>query len=193
VDEVWQGLFGTIGGVVVLTVAALPVAGVVVWGLARRRRARGIVDAWWRSVAEVGIAYGTIPWVWMILLPNGGDAGRPAQVNLVPLRDLAMVLAGGPATVVVQIGGNLLVFAALGFFGPIRFAALRSVPRVLLLGAVCSALVETAQYMFHLNRVSSVDDVLINATGAALAALAARRWWQTSPSARPRAVTSPRR
>ncbi|MER5489291.1 hypothetical protein ABT024_39745, partial [Streptomyces sp. NPDC002812] len=28
--------------------------------------------------------------------------------------------------------------------------------------------------------VSSVDDVLVNATGAALAALASRRWWRTT-------------
>jgi hypothetical protein len=28
--------------------------------------------------------------------------------------------------------------------------------------------------------VSSVDDVLINAAGAALAALASRRWWRTT-------------
>lgn len=76
------------------------------------------------------------------------------------------------------IGGNLLVFAALGFFAPMRFAALASVPRVLALGAGCSVLVETAQYVLRLDRVSSVDDVLVNATGALLAALASRRWWR---------------
>ncbi|MFD0448724.1 VanZ family protein [Streptomyces indonesiensis] len=44
-----------------------------------------------------------------------------------------------------------------------RFAALASVPRILALGAGCSALVETAQYVLRLDRVSSVDDVLVNA------------------------------
>jgi glycopeptide antibiotics resistance protein len=80
----------------------------------------------------------------------------------------------------VGIGGNLLIFAALGCFAPIRFAALASVPRILALGAGCSIAVETAQYVLRLDRVSSVDDVLVNAAGAALAALASRGWWRTA-------------
>lgn len=106
----------------------------------------------------------------------------PARVSLVPLRDLVTM---GPLGIV----GNLLVFASLGFFAPMRFAALASVPRILALGAGCSVLVETAQYVLRLDRVSSVDDVLVNAAGAALAALASRRWWRTTaeaPSDQPR-------
>jgi glycopeptide antibiotics resistance protein len=83
----------------------------------------------------------------------------------VPLRDLfEMGLLG--------IVGNLLVFAALGFFAPMRFAALAAVPRILALAAGCSVLIETAQYVLQLDRVSSVDDVLLNAAGAVPAALA---------------------
>ena len=95
-----------------------------------------------------------------------------------PLRDLVTIFAHGPLTAAVQIVGNLLVLAALGFFAPIRFAALASVPRILALAAGCSVLVETAQYVLRLDRVSSVDDVLLNAAGAGLAALASRRWWR---------------
>ena len=94
-------------------------------------------------------------------------------MSLVPLRDLVTMSSG-------QVGGNLLVFAALGFFAPMRFAALASVPRILALAAGCSVLVETAQYVLRLDRVSSVDDVLVNAAGAGLAALASRRWWRTA-------------
>ncbi|WP_433796903.1 VanZ family protein [Actinoplanes sp. CA-252034] len=169
----WHDWFATITGVVVVTVLAAPVAGLVVWGLARRR------GQWRRPLAEVGIVYGTVPWVWMILLP-----GDEARVSLVPLRDLFTVFAAGPVTIVVQIVGNLLVFAALGFFGPIRFAALASVPRVLAVAAAGSALVEAAQYVLQLDRVTSVDDVLLNTAGAGLAALASRRWWcPQSPAA----------
>jgi glycopeptide antibiotics resistance protein len=96
-------------------------------------------------------------------------------VSLVPLRDL---LTMGP----LGILGNLLVFAALGFFAPLRFAALASVPRILALAAGCSILVEAAQYVLRLDRVSSVDDVLLNAAGAGLAALASRRWWRGAAS-----------
>jgi glycopeptide antibiotics resistance protein len=37
--------------------------------------------------------------------------------------------------------------------------------------------VEVLQYVLDLGRVSSVDDVLVNAVGAVLAALCSRRWW----------------
>ncbi|GAA3454574.1 VanZ family protein [Dactylosporangium matsuzakiense] len=174
----WHGWFGTITGVVLVTAVALPLAGVAVWVV---KRLRG--GSWRTAVAEVGIVYGTVPWVWMILLPNrGGDPDR-ARVNLVPLRDLVAVVGNGPLSATVQIVGNLLVFAALGFFGPVRFPALALVPRVLGLAAGLSVLVETLQYVLALGRFSSVDDVLLNAAGAGLAALLSRRWWRTAARA----------
>jgi glycopeptide antibiotics resistance protein len=175
--EGWHGWFATITGVVVITIVALPAAALLVWVLARRRRASGAPSPWRRSLAEVGIVYGTVPWIWMILLPDGGSGEPRARLNLVPMRDLLDVLADGPWTATVQIVGNLLVFASFGFFGPLRFAALASVPRILALAAAGSVLVETLQYVLRLDRVSSVDDVLLNAVGAALAALLSRRWW----------------
>ncbi|WP_433469803.1 VanZ family protein [Spirillospora sp. CA-128828] len=166
----WYVLVGTFNGVALVTVAALPFAALAVWALARRRSAAGVTSAWRMSLAEVGIVYGTVPWVWMIMLP-GDEAG--AVVSLVPLRDLLTMDTG-------QVVGNLLVFAALGFLAPLRFAALASVPRVLALAAGCSVLVEAAQYVLQLDRVSSVDDVLLNTAGAGLAALASRRWWRAT-------------
>ena len=170
--------FGTVNGVVVLTLAALPLAALAVWALARLRPAGGTPQAWRKSLAEVAIVYGTAPWVWMTMLPGGETGDAPRRVNLVPLRDLFEILASGPVSATVQIGGNLLVFAALGYFAPLRFTALASVPRILALGAACSTLIEVTQYVLQLNRVSSVDDVLLNATGAALAALASRPHWR---------------
>ncbi|MBB2943499.1 glycopeptide antibiotics resistance protein [Actinoplanes lutulentus] len=182
----WHGWFGTFNGVVLLTMIALPLAVLTVWVLARRRTAAGDPHAWRTSVAEVGIVYGTVPWVWMIMLPGDQAGVVSGRVSLVPLRDLVTVLGADPLTVTVQVVGNLLVFAALGFFGPMRFAALASVPRVLALAAGCSVLVEVAQYALRLDRVSSVDDVLLNTAGAGLAALASRRWWRTPASVRAR-------
>ncbi|WP_350276367.1 VanZ family protein [Kribbella sp. HUAS MG21] len=170
----WHGWFGTYNGVALLAILALPLAAAVAWVLARRRVATGTSPAWaWRTaLAEVGIGYGTVPWVWMTMLPGSGAGEVPGRVSLVPLRDL---LTMGPG----QLVGNLLVFAALGFLAPLRFRALASVPRVVALAAGCSVLVETAQYVLRLDRVSSVDDVLLNATGAGLAALVSRGWWLT--------------
>jgi hypothetical protein len=176
----WSGWFFTFNGVVLITVAALPLAALAVWVLARRRSATGTASAWRISLAEVGIVYGTVPWVWITMMPAGaGDV--PGRVSLVPLQDLFAILASGPLTAMLQIGGNLLVFAAMGFFAPLRFEALASVPRILALVAGCSVLIEAAQYVLRLDRVSSVDDVLLNTAGAGLAALASRRWWRSLP------------
>ncbi|WP_406357651.1 VanZ family protein [Streptomyces sp. NBC_01635] len=185
----WHGCFDTFNGVVLITLVTLPLAALVVWALARRRRAAGVTSAWRMSLAEVGMVHGTVPFVWMTMMPGAGAGTVPGRVSLVPLRDL---LTMGPLGIV----GNLLVFAALGFFAPMRFAAPASVPRILALGAGCSVLVETAQYVLRLDRVSSVDDVLVNAAGAVLAALASRRWWRTTAEAssdqpRPAPVPAP--
>ncbi|MEV0799507.1 VanZ family protein [Kribbella sp. NPDC050281] len=166
----WHRWFDTFTGVAFLTAAFLPLAALVVWALAHRRTATGVTRPWRTSLAEVGIVYGTVPWVWMILLPGSLAGEVPGRVSLVPLRDLLTMSTP-------QIAGNLLVFAALGFFVPLRFAALASVPRILALAAGCSILVEVAQYVLRLDRVSSVDDVLLNTAGAGLAALASYRWW----------------
>ncbi|WP_457029034.1 VanZ family protein [Kitasatospora sp. P5_F3] len=173
----WHGCLDTFNGVVLVTLVALPVAGLVVWALARRRQAAGVSSAWRMSLAEVGMVHGTVPWIWMTMMPGPGAGIVPGRLSLIPLRDLVTM---GP----IGIGGNLLVLAALGFFAPVRFAALASVPRILALGAGCSVLIETAQYVLQLDRVSSVDDVLVNATGAVLAALASRRWWRTPTAGR---------
>ncbi|GIM94362.1 VanZ family protein [Paractinoplanes toevensis] len=169
----WHGCYDTENGVVLMTLAGIPLAVLVAWVLMLVRRAAGVPRAWPTSLAEVGMVYGTVPWLWLTLMPGPGAGVVPGRVSLIPLRDLIVM---GP----IGIGGNLLVFAALGFFAPMRFAALASVPRILALGAGCSILVETAQYVFQLDRVSSVDDVLVNAAGAVLAGLASRRWWRTA-------------
>ncbi|SBT37593.1 VanZ family protein [Micromonospora auratinigra] len=167
----WHGCLDTENGVVLMTLVGLPVAALAGWALAHRRRALGVTTAWRLSLAEVGLVYGTAPFLWMTLMPGPGAGAVAGRVSLVPLRDLVTM---GP----IGIGGNLLVLAALGFAAPVRFAALASVPRILALGVGCSVLIETAQYVLRLDRVSSVDDVLVNATGAVLAGLASRRWWR---------------
>ena len=167
----WHGCFDTENGVLLMMLVGLPLAGLVVWVLAHRRRAAGVTSAWRMSLAEVGMVYRTVPFVWMTMMPGSGAGIVPGRVSLVPLRDL---LTMGP----IGIVGNLLIFAALGFFAPMRFTALASMPRILALGAGCSVMVETAQYVLRLDRVSSIDDVLVNAAGAALAALASRHWWR---------------
>ncbi len=142
--------------------------------LLARHRTRGKHPAPVRTaLADVGIVVGTAPWIWMILTPANGQEG----VSLVPFTDLAWVATEPWETVFVQVGGNLLVFAALGALLPVRSARWARWTRVAAVAATASALVETLQYVLRLGRFSSVDDVLINTLGAVLAALVTRRWW----------------
>jgi hypothetical protein len=150
------------GTVLIASACGLPVAALAAWLLAKARPDRPARYA----VAEVGAVAGTLPWLWMILTPS---PGTPRRLSLIPFTDL------GASDVVVQLGGNLLVFAALGFFLPIRFPVRPWA--VLLIAAGCSTTVETLQYVLDLGRVSSVDDVLVNAAGAGLAAWCSRPWW----------------
>jgi len=113
---------------------------------------------------------GTAPWVWMILTPSSSAV---RELRAVPLVDLVQVLADGGLTAFFQVGGNLLVFAAFGFFAPQRWPI--GVAAVTLVAASASVVVEVLQYALALGRVTSVDDVLLNAAGAALAAVLSRR------------------
>ncbi|MFI6041552.1 VanZ family protein [Nocardia sp. NPDC051321] len=100
---------------------------------------------------------------------------RDCGLNLVPLRDLAEQLTGN--RVIEQFGGNLLVFAALGLLLPVRLSWFTRPCRILLAAAGASIVVETMQFVLAIDRHSSVDDVLLNAIGAYLAAQLSRHWW----------------
>ena len=174
----WYDWVATFTGVAVGTVLLLPVALLVAAALAIRRTVTGTERgwAWRRSLAEVGIVYWTVPCVWMTMMPGSHAGDVPGRYSLIPLKDLLTM--GWPGIV-----GNLLVLAAVGLFAPMRFTALASFPRILAFAAGCSFLIETAQYVLQLDRVSSVDDILINTAGAGLAALASRRWWRVQVGA----------
>ena len=73
----WHGCFDTFNGVVLITLVTLPLAALVVWALARRRLAAGVTSAWQMSLAEVGMVHGTVPFVWMVLMPGSGPASFP--------------------------------------------------------------------------------------------------------------------
>jgi hypothetical protein len=177
VAQVWR----VYGDVLVGFGIALPAAALAAWALTRWRRRHG-VSPWLalrRSLAEVGAVVGTVPWLVMTMRP---DPAGESRLSLVPIRDL---LSLDPSAVPVQVVGNLLVFAAFGFCAPVRFAALASLARIGVLAAGCSLAIEVLQFALDLGRVSAVDDVLVNAAGAVLAAVLSRRWWA---GARPRAA-----
>lgn len=161
---------------VYVSIALVPLGLLAAWALASTRIRAGAParTAWRFSVAEVGAVAGTLPWLFLVLTPRGGDGG----LQLVPFADLIELASAAPRTIVEQLVGNLLLFFLAGLFGPLRF---RVGPLAVFAGAaVGAALVETAQFAFGTGRVASIDDVLLNATGALLGALISRRWWRSS-------------
>ena len=164
--------------VVAVSVLTLPLAYPVYRLRVHQAVRRGVALALARrySLAEVAMVVGTVPWLWMILTPSSGTGG----LRLVPVIDLAQVLSHPGLTAFFQVGGNLLVFAAFGFFAPMRWRV--GAGTVTLLAAGGSAVVESLQYTLALGRVTSIDDVLLNAAGAGLAALLSRRLVAPSPA-----------
>jgi VanZ like family len=161
------------GLVTVVFLASVPVAALLAWGWARMRARRGVSAR--DALAEALMVAGTAPWLAPLLAPNPNPLAT-RRVILVPFTDLIEQIGKGPRFVLIEVGGNLAVFAVLGFVLPIRY-------RVGALAAAAVAFaastgVEVAQYVFDLHRVSSVDDVIINTTGAVLGALLSRRWWR---------------
>jgi hypothetical protein len=156
-------------GAVIGTLVGLPLAALAVW-LIHRRRGGPLRYA----IAEVGMVFGTLPWLYLTLRP---DPDGVNLVFLVPFQDLADLASRGVVDLITQTVGNLLVFAALGFFLPVRFAGFGNVWRVLAVGALASSAIELTQLIGEFGRVFSVDDIMINALGAALAALCSRPWW----------------
>ncbi|MEO3886572.1 VanZ family protein [Nonomuraea sp. B5E05] len=161
------------GPVIIAGTFALPLALLAILLLSRHRTHAGRPAALRTSIADVGIVVGTTPWIWMILTPSTGRTG----VGLVPFTDLADLAAAPWEAVLVQVGGNLLVFAALGALLPVRSRAMSSTVRVAAVAAAFSVLVEVLQYALRLGRFSSVDDVILNTAGAVIFAMVTRRWW----------------
>ncbi|SDL35185.1 VanZ like family protein [Glycomyces sambucus] len=156
--------------------ALLPFAFGAAWALAARRVRLGRPrrEAWLHSLAEVGAVVGSVPLLFLGLTSREGANA----LQLIPLVDLADLAGASPRTIVEQLAGNLFVFAAAGFFLPVRFRiGLGAVAAGALVAAVT---LEALQFTLLTGRVVSVDDALMNAAGAVLAALASRPWWRRS-------------
>ncbi len=154
---------------IIAAVLLLPLAGVAAYHWRRRSRSRR------EALAEVGLLCWTLPFLGMLFTPQG----TPRSVDLVPLHDLPSWFSSDPGTAAAQLVGNLAVLAGVGFFLPVRFGWAASLPRMLVIAAASAVLIEALQWVLAIGRVSSVDDVLVNTTGAVLAAACSGRWWVT--------------
>ncbi|MFD9888379.1 VanZ family protein [Amycolatopsis sp. NPDC059027] len=97
-------------------------------------------------------------------------------LNLAPGTDLVETFSCGSAF--WQTTGNLLLLVPLGALLPLRVPALRSLLRVMCTAMATSTAIEGTQYLIHVGRVTSTDDVILNTVGATLGAALTRRAWR---------------
>ena len=92
---------------------------------------------------------------------------RMHGVNLRPLRTIAQYFSRGNRELfIINIAGNVGIFAPLGFFIPLLWPRWRKWYKTVLWGFGISCLIEAAQIFTF--RSVDVDDVLLNTLGAAL-------------------------
>lgn len=152
---------------------------VVSWWLLSRWRGRfgGYRLAMLTSGVDMVIATAALSALYLVSVPIQGVPD--SSVNLVPGADIHAGLSGRES--IWQIMGNLLLLSPLGALVPLRLRTCAKLSRVACMAVLCAGFVELAQYMLITGRVSTTDDVLLNATGAVLGALLTQRWWRAKP------------
>lgn len=95
------------------------------------------------------------------------DATNVQTLNLVPFSTIARGLRRGGSLFFINIVGNIVVFMPLGALLPSLYFRLQSWMRILIIGIAVSVLIEVLQLMLG-QRVTDVDDVLLNTAGTLL-------------------------
>ncbi|HKS46238.1 MAG TPA: VanZ family protein [Amycolatopsis sp.] len=101
-------------------------------------------------------------------------SGHTSSLHLMPGSDILTEFHGDGS--LWQIAGNLVLLAPLGVLVPLRVPPLRSVRRMMVTAFVVSIAIETTQYLLHVGRVTSTDDILLNTLGVAAAATLSCGW-----------------
>lgn len=94
------------------------------------------------------------------------DFAKSAEVCLMPLADLVPLLRQGGMTALVNIGGNIALFAPLGFVLAGCWPYFRRLRRTAAFGCALSVCIEVCQLFNY--RATVTDDVLLNTLGALL-------------------------
>ncbi len=97
-------------------------------------------------------------------------------INLIPFAGIADILSQGMMVYsVINIVGNVLMFAPIGFFAPILCKKYEHLSRTVLVGASISLLIECSQ--LFLARGTDIDDLILNTLGAVIG-YGCYRWYQ---------------
>jgi|SRR5919198_5462516 glycopeptide antibiotics resistance protein len=148
------------------------------WLVARRLAlwrgtTRGLVLAW----VVVAIA--------VMTLRPGHEVEPGTNWQFIPFQDLIDSFRDGPASIrlaIADIIANVLLFLPFGAALVVRWPDLR-LSRIVLVGAVFSAIVETIQGVVDIGRTAQLTDVLMNVVGTGVG------WWLLQAAQRSRFVS----
>src|SRR2546423_267217 len=177
-------------GMIPISAIALPYA-LLGWPLLAARRRRRLPAR--HAIVTAGVDCVVLLLAFLVfclvIMPVGDSSD--STLDLVPGADITAAFADDGS--LWQVIGNVLLLCPLGALLPLRIRRLRTLLRVALAALIASVLVEGTQYLIHDGRVTSTDDVLLNAAGATFgAALGGRGWrWLDPPAPAPVPVAIP--
>jgi glycopeptide antibiotics resistance protein len=83
-----------------------------------------------------------------------------------------------------NLAGNIILFIPLGIFLPLLSVRYRSIYKVVITAALCSALIESVQLIlrqFQIYRTVDIDDIILNTIGAATGFVLVNKLYFTKP------------
>lgn len=151
----------------------LPAAAAVAGISLLLRQLAGSCNALAESVLDAALGYSALCVAFLVFTPQRGTASR---LHLELGEDVRTALAAGTTecTPWLQLAGNLLLLAPLGALVPRRISWFNSTARIAAGGLLLAGFIELVQFLLVPGRVSSVDDIVLNALGAVLGGLFAR-------------------
>jgi glycopeptide antibiotics resistance protein len=109
---------------------------------------------------------------WVTLTPRPTSIHVPAE--WISFENIIHVLRGGESVSYANAGqllGNIALFVPFGWLLPMLWRKLRSLWGVVAVAAPTSLAIELSQLLFISGRQSSIDDVILNVTGAFIGAV----------------------
>ncbi|KAA5827134.1 VanZ family protein [Saccharopolyspora hirsuta] len=124
---------------------------------------------------DAALVYSAVLIGGIVFAPQSGTGSR---IELQPGADVLVALRAEPGDLLpwLQLTGNLLLLLPFGVLAPMRVRWLSRTPKVFLAALAVSAGIELTQLLLVSGRVTSTDDVLLNALGAAAGSALTRRW-----------------
>ncbi|MCI8331580.1 MAG: VanZ family protein [Clostridiales bacterium] len=163
--------------------AMLPI--VILWRLAavRCQSARGVLTNAWHEMGVVLFTLLLVGLASQAIIPDYTVTEKgilfsfwtgplSERINVIPFHFLKVMKAslqmGEIQYFLLNIVGNILIFAPIGFFVPLLWHR-RTIRQVTAIGFLCSLVIEIVQ--LPQNRWTDVDDLILNTLGALLGCL----------------------